>query len=433
VNDDRRELERDALERFLRYVRIDTQADPASSTVPSTLKQLDLSRLLVEELKEIGLDDAELDEFGYVLATLPSTVGRDVPTIALLAHVDVAFDAPATDVKPQIVRYEGGRLPLPGDPSVALDPELSPGLADHVGHELVTTDGTTLLGADDKAGVAEIMAAVSYLVRHPEIEHGPVRVCFTRDEEIGRGVDQLELERLAANAGYTIDGTTAGEIQNETFGALEATVVFRGIAVHPGSAKGRMVNATKVAADFVASLPRDRLSPETTEGREGFVNPMSSVAEEGEATVLLNLRDFERDALAGHERLVCRLAEEAAARHPGARVEVEVVEAYANMKEHLRDHPHVLAFAEEAVGRAGLEPRTTFIRGGTDGSRLSERGLPTPNVFTGAQDIHSRHEWICVADMGAAVATIVHLTQVWAEEGGADAATRSTASSEGRS
>jgi tripeptide aminopeptidase len=410
-----RETAPEALERFLRYVRIDTQADPTSPTVPSTAKQLVLSRLLVDELKQIGLADAELEEHGYVLATLPATVEQDVPTVALLAHVDVAFDAPAANVAPQVVRYEGGRLPLPGDPAVALDPELSPRLGDHVGHELVTSDGTTLLGADNKAGVAEIMTAVAYMLRHPDAKHGPIRICFTRDEEIGKGVDQLELDRLGAEAAYTIDGSTAGQIENETFGALEATVTFHGVAVHPGSAKGRMVNAGKIAADFVASLPRDRLSPETTEAREGFVNPMSVVSQEGEATVLLNLRDFDRDLLAEHERLVRRLAEEAAAAYPPARVDIEVAEAYRNMREYLRDHPRVVEAAEEAVRRAGLEPTLTFVRGGTDGSRLSARGLPTPNVFTGGEDFHSRHEWICVADMGAAVATIVHLAQIWAE------------------
>jgi tripeptide aminopeptidase len=405
----------EALERFLRYVRIDTQADPTSPTVPSTAKQLVLSRLLVDELKQIGLADAELEEHGYVLATLPATVERHVPTIALLAHVDVAFDAPAANVTPQVVRYEGGRLPLPGDPAVALDPELSPRLSDHVGHELVTSDGTTLLGADNKAGVAEIMTAVDFLLHHPDLEHGPIRICFTRDEEIGKGVNELELDRLGAEAAYTIDGSTLGQIENETFGALEATVTFHGVAVHPGSAKGRMVNAAKIAADFVASLPRDRLSPETTEGREGFVNPMSSVSQEGEATVLLNLRDFDRDLLAEHERLVRQLAEDAARPYPPARVEIEVVEAYRNMKEYLREHPGVVEAAEEAVRRAGLEPTLTFVRGGTDGSRLSARGLPTPNVFTGGEDFHSRHEWICVADMGAAVATIIHLAQIRAE------------------
>lgn len=403
-----------ALDRFLRYVRIDTQADPSSSTVPSSAGQLVLSRLLVDELKEIGLADAELDEHGYVFATLPATVERTVPTIALLAHVDVAFDAPAANVEPQVIRYAGGRVPLPGDPSVALDPELSPRLADHVGHELVTSDGTTLLGADNKAGIAEIVTAVDYLFRHPELEHGPVRICFTRDEEIGRGVEGLDLDRLGADAAYTIDGSTLGHIENETFGALEATVTFRGVAVHPGSAKGRLVNAAKIAADFVAALPRDRLSPETTEGREGFVNPWSSVSQEGEATVRLNLRDFDRELLAEQERLVRRLAGEAVAAYPPATVEIEIVEAYRNMKEYLRDHPRVVEAAAEAVRRAGVEPTLTFVRGGTDGAQLSALGLPTPNVFTGGEDFHSRHEWICVADLGAAVATIVHLAQVWA-------------------
>jgi len=406
----------DALERFLRYVRIDTQADPISPTVPSTAKQLDLSRLLVSELQELGLEDAELDEQFYVLATLPASTDRPTPTIALFAHVDVAYDAPADSVQPQVVRYEGGRLPLPGDAAVALDPEVSPQLADHVGHELVTSDGTTLLGADNKAGVAEIMTAVDYLLQHPELEHGAIRICFTRDEEVGKGVEGLDLERLDAEAGYTIDGSTLGQIEDETFNALKVTVVFAGAAVHPGSAKGRLVNAARIAADFVASLPRDGLSPETTEGRTGFVHPWSTVADAEQATVRLILRDFDRDLLTGHEQLVRRLAEEAAAAYPGARVEVDVVESYRNMKEYLRDHPRVVEAAEEAARRAGLEPTRAFIRGGTDGSILSARGLPTPNIFTGGQDFHSRHEWICVADMGAAVATIVHLAQVWAEE-----------------
>jgi tripeptide aminopeptidase len=406
----------DAVERFLRYVRIDTQADPASSTVPSTAKQLDLSRLLAAELQELGLEDAELDEQGYVLATLPASTDRDTPTVALFAHVDVAYDAPADNVQPQVVRYEGGRLPLPGDPTVALDPEISPQLADHVGHELVTSDGTTLLGADNKAGVAEIMTAVHYLLQHPELEHGLIRICFTRDEEIGKGVEGLELERLGADAAYTVDGSTLGQIEDETFNALKVTIVFTGSAVHPGSAKGRLVNAVKVAADFVASLPRGELSPETTEGRAGFVHPWSTVSDAEQATVQLILRDFDRDLLAGHEQLVRRLAEDAAAAYPGARVEVEIVESYRNMKEYLRDHPRVVEAADEAVRRAGLEPTRTLIRGGTDGSILSARGLPTPNIFTGGEDFHSRHEWICVADMGAAVATIVHLAQVWAEE-----------------
>jgi tripeptide aminopeptidase len=410
-----RETAPDALERFLRYVRIDTQADPSSTSVPSSAKQLDLSRLLVEELKEIRLVDAELDEHGYVFATLPATVDRTVPTIALLAHVDVAPDAPAANVRPQVIRYEGGRVPLTEDGSVALDPAISPELETRVGYELVTTDGTTLLGADNKAGVAEIMTAAAYLVAHPELEHGPVRICFTRDEEIGRGVELLDLERLGAEAGYTVDGSTAGSIEDETFSALEATVTFRGVSVHPGFAKDRLVNAVKVAAAFVSSLPADQLSPETTEGREGFVNPMTSSAQEDSATVHLNLRDFDAAQLGEHEALVRRLADEAVAAFPGSSVEIEVVEPYRNMKEYLAEHSEVVARAEEAVRRAGLEPRHAYIRGGTDGARLSQLGLPTPNLFTGQQDIHSRHEWICVADMGSAVATIVHLAQIWAE------------------
>jgi tripeptide aminopeptidase len=404
-----------ALERFLRYVRIDTQADPSSTTVPSTQKQLDLSRLLVDELHDIGLADAELDEHGYVLATLHATVDRDVPTIALLAHVDVAPDAPAADVEPQVLLYDGGVVPLPGNPKVALDPELSPELARCVGHRLVTSDGTTLLGADNKAGVAEIMAAAAHLVRHPEIRHGPVRICFTRDEEVGRGVELLDLDRLAADAAYTIDGSDAGSIEAETFSALEATVTFRGIAVHPGYAKDRKVNALKVAADFIASLPRDRLSPETTAGREGFVNPMSMAGIEGELTISMNLRDFDEDLLAEHEQLIRRLAAEAVSAHPGSSVQVETVRPYRNMKEYLAGYPEVIEAATEAVRRAGLEPKPAFIRGGTDGARLSQLGLPTPNLFSGQQDIHALNEWISVNDMGSAVATIIHLCQVWAE------------------
>jgi tripeptide aminopeptidase len=383
--------------------------------MPSSAKQLDLSRLLVAELRELGLADAELDEHGYVLATLPSTVDREVPTIALLAHVDVAAGVPAANVKPQVICYQGGRVPLPGDPAVALDPAVSPELLGRIGYDLVTSDGTTLLGADDKAGVAEIMATVSYLLRHPELEHGRVRICFTRDEEVGRGVELLDLERLGAAAAYTVDGTSAGTIEDETWNALEMTVRFHGIAVHPGFAKGRLVNAVKIASDFVASLPRDGLSPETTEGREGFVNPMTSTGRAEEATVHLNLRDFDRETLADHERLVRGLAEKAATAYPGSSVQIEVVDLYRNMKEYLADHPRVVAAGEEAIRRAGLEPVRSFVRGGTDGSRLSQLGLPTPNLFAGQQDIHSRHEWIAVADIGTAVATLVHLVQIWAE------------------
>ena len=412
-----RELGPDALERFLRYVRVDTQSDPHSDTYPSTAKQLDLSRLLVEELRELGLEDAELDEHGYVMATVPATAAGDVPTIGLVAHVDVFPGVPADGVKPQVVRYEGGRLELPGDPSVALDPAQSPELADHVGHELVTSDGTTLLGADDKGGVAEIMAAAAYLLRHPEIPHGPIRIGFTPDEEIGAGTDHFDLERFGAVAAYTLDGSKRGEIEDETFSALQAKVTFHGISTHTGTAKGRLVNATKVAARFLASLPADTLSPETTEDREGFVHPDELEGNTESVTVTLILRDHDWEKLQGHERLVRRLADEAAAAYPGARAEVATVVQYRNMKEYLRDHPRVVEAAQEAVRREGIEPKMAIIRGGTDGSRLSEKGLPTPNLFTGGHDYHSRNEWICVADMGAAAAVIVRLAEVWAEVG----------------
>lgn len=417
VSDLARELAADALERFLRYVRIDTQSDPHSDSYPSTAKQLDLSRLLVEELKEMGAGDAELDEHGYVMATIPATAPREAPTIALLAHVDTSFEVSGADVQPQVVRYEGGELPLPGDPAQVLHPADLPELADHVGHELVTSDGTTLLGADNKAGVAEIMAAAAYLLRHPELEHGRLRICFTPDEEVGAGTDHLDLGRLGAEAAYTFDGSTAGEIEDETFSALQVKVGFHGRNTHPGTAKDVMVNAIKLAADFVASLPRDSRSPETTDGRDGFVHPVELEGHVDRSTVTLILRDFDEDELAGHERLVRELAERAAAGQP---VDVAVKRQYRNMKQYLDGHPRVVAAADEATRRVGLEPRRALIRGGTDGSRLSEKGLPTPNVFTGGHAYHSKREWICVADMGAAAAAAVHLAQVWAEaDGGA--------------
>jgi tripeptide aminopeptidase len=412
-----RELAGDALERFVRYVVIDTQSDPRSDSYPSTDRQLDLSRLLVDELREIGVTDASLDEHGYVTATLPATADRDVPTIGLIAHVDTVPGVPSAGVKPQVVRFEGTELPLPGDAKQVLRTEDMPELANHVGHDLVTSDGTTLLGADDKGGVAEIMAAVAYLARHPEIEHGPIRIAFTPDEEIGAGTDHFDIEAFGAEIAYTLDGSTAGEIQDETFSALAAAVVFVGRGVHPGSAKGVLVNAVKLAADFIGRLPKDRLSPETTEEREGFVHPGHVEGNDGRCTVELILRAFDEDELREHEALVRRLAEETVASEPRAGVEVSVKRQYRNMKEYLRGHPRALEAAHEAIRRAGLEPRSSLIRGGTDGSRLSEKGLPTPNLFTGGHEYHSLREWICVQDMGSAAETVVHLVQVWAEDG----------------
>ena len=413
LSDLARELAEDALERFLRYVQLDTRSDPHSTSYPSTEKQLDLLRLLADECRALGLEDVELDEHGYVTATVPATVDRETPTLGLVAHVDTFPGVTGTGVKPQVVRYEGGDLPLPGDPSQVLTPRDMPLLEEHVGHRLVTSDGTTLLGADDKAGVAEIMAAAAYLVGHPELEHGRIRIGFTPDEEIGRGTDHFDIAKFGAEAAYTLDGARRGEIEDETFSATKAIVRFRGRSTHTGTAKGVMVNSVKAAGDFLAALPRDGLSPETTEDREGFVHPDEIIGDVEETTVVLILRDFDDAELDGHGELVRRLAEEAA-RGRGAEAEVTIERQYSNMKRFI-DDPRILEAAEEAVRRAGMEPKREIIRGGTDGARLSEKGLPCPNLSTGGHDYHSRREWICVADMGAAASTIVHLAQVWAE------------------
>jgi tripeptide aminopeptidase len=413
LSDLARELAADALERFLRYVQVDTRSDPHSSDYPSTAKQLDLLRMLADECRELGLEDVELDEHGYVMATVPATVEADAPTIGLVAHVDTFPGVTGTGVKPQVVRYEGGELPLPGDPAQVLTPQDMPLLEEHVGHELVTSDGTTLLGADDKAGVAEIMAAAAYLVRHPELPHARVRIGFTPDEEIGRGTDHFDIGRFGADVAYTLDGARRGEVEDETFSATKATVRFRGRSTHTGTAKDVLANAIKAAADFVVTLPRDQLSPETTAGREGFVHPDEITGNVEETTVVLIQRDFDDARLAEYGELVRRGAEEAAAGR-GVSVEVTIDRQYSNMKRFIQD-PRIVEAAEEAVRRAGMEPKREIIRGGTDGSRLSEKGLPCPNLSTGGHDYHSRREWICVADMGAAASTIVHLAQVWAE------------------
>jgi tripeptide aminopeptidase len=408
------ELAPAARDRFVRYARVHTSSLEGSDSFPSTPQQWDLLRLLEQELVELGLEDVELDGNGYVTATLPPTVEHEVPTIGFLAHVDTFPDVPGENVDPQVVVYEGGRLQLPGDAKVALDPAESPELERHVGHELVTSDGTTLLGADDKAGIAEIVTAVAYLKDRPELPHGRIRVAFNPDEEIGAGTDHLDLDRLGCVAAYTLDGSTAGELEQESFNALQLTVVFRGVSTHTGTAKGKLVNPVRILADFVASLPRE-LAPETTEGYEGFVHPHVAQADAEQARCVLILRDHDWGLLQQHEALTRRLAEEAAARFPGSSVELTVKEQYRNMKEFIDRDPRVMAAAEEAYRREGLEPKRVAIRGGTDGSRLSERGLPTPNLFTGGHDYHSRREWVCVRDMGSAAAVVVHLAQVWAE------------------
>jgi tripeptide aminopeptidase len=406
-------LAEDAAERFLRYVRFDTQSDEDSDTYPSTDKQLVLLRLLRDELEAAGLADPTLDEHGYVTATLPATVEHEVPTIAWFAHVDTAREVSGADVSPQRLRYEGGEIRL-GDSGQSILPEQSPELAHHVGHELITTDGTTLLGADDKAGVAEIMAAVAHLASQPEIPHGTVKVAFNPDEEIGRGVAHFPVETFGATAAYTVDGSTAGELQSETFSGAQARMRIHGRTIHPGWAKGELVNAIKVAGQILARLPQDRLSPETTEGREGYVHPVLVEGDSSEVELRFIARDFENDRLAEHVSVLRTIAEEVAAAEPRCSIEMEDRIQYLNTRDALREHPEIVANLEEAIRRVGLEPKQTAIRGGTDGSVLTEMGLPSANLFTGGHDAHSEREWICVEDMGLAAATLVELAQVWA-------------------
>jgi tripeptide aminopeptidase len=409
------ELAEDAAERLLRYVRFDTQSDADSESYPSTAKQLDLLRVLLGELQELGLKDAAIDEHGYVTATVPSTVDREVPTIAFFAHVDTAREVSGANVQPQRIRYEGGDIPL-GDSGQIIRPEESPELAKHTGHELITTDGTTLLGADDKAGIAEIMAAAAYLAAHPEVPHGPVKVAFNPDEEIGRGVIHFPVDTFGAVAAYTVDGSTAGEIQSETFSGAQVRMKVRGRAIHPGWAKGELVNAVKLAAEIVERLPKGRLSPETTEEREGYVHPILISGDSSEVELRFIARDFENDLLDQHVELLRSIAAEVAATDERCSIEVESQIQYRNMRDTLEKSPEILGKLDEAVRRIGLEPKQTSIRGGTDGSALTEMGLPTPNIFTGGHDAHSEREWICVEDMGLAAATVVELAKVWAGE-----------------
>jgi tripeptide aminopeptidase len=405
------------LDRFLRYVRYDTRSDELSASHPSTDAQLVLLRDLAAELRALGLADANVDDFGYVMATIPATTPKTgVPTIGFIAHVDTSPEMPGADVKPIVHRgYDGRDLVLPDDPSAVLRLRDNPALAEQIGHDIVTASGTTLLGADNKAGVAEIVTAAAYLVAHPEIPHGTVRLAFTPDEEVGRGADHFDVARFAADYAYTMDGGRLGEIETESFSADAMTVTFHGFNTHPGYAKGRMVNAIKVAAAFIDALPGDALSPETTDGHDGFVHPYVIQASVERTSVKLLLRDFITAGLKDKSVLIDRLAREAAARYPGARVDVVIKESYRNMKEVLDRCPAVAEHAREAIRRAGLEPRSQPIRGGTDGSRLSFMGLPTPNLFAGEHNFHSSLEWVSVQDMEKAVEVIVQVCRVWEE------------------
>ncbi len=405
-------MSEDLLARFLRYVRIDTQSRPDRERSPSTPGQLDLSRLLVEELHELGIADAELDEHGYVYATLPATVA-DAPTIGLIAHVDTSADAPGTGVAPLVHRaYDGGVIGLPRE-GTRLDPAVMPRLADMVGHDLVTSSGDTLLGADDKAGVAAIMAAVRHLATHPELPRPTLRIAFTPDEEIGHGATLFDIPRFGARCAYTVDGSRRGELQDESFSAIEVRVHVKGVGIHPGYATGKMVSALRVAAQMVAELPSDRLTPETASGREGFIHPtlFSGTAERAEVRWIV--RDFDEGLLQSHVELLREVTDRVAGRHPGAEVEFEAIRQYRNMRAYLEDDPDVVTAAEEAIRAEGIEPLRAPIRGGTDGSRLSEMGLPTPNIFDGGYEYHSVREFASLQDMAASAAVIVRLAEAW--------------------
>jgi tripeptide aminopeptidase len=405
------------LDRLLRYVAIDTQSDEHSKTAPSTAKQLVLLDQLVEELKAIGIRDAARSEHGVVFATIPaSTQKPNAPVIGFVAHVDTSPEASGAGVKPIVHRaWDGHDIVLPDDHEVVLRAKDIPSLAERIGDDIVTASGTTLLGADDKAGVAEIMTAAEHLMTHPEIPHGAIRIAFTPDEEIGRGVDHFDVKAFGARCAYTMDGEKRGRIDLETFSGDAMFVTFQGFNTHPGTARGRMVNSIKVAGDFLARLPRDRMSPETTDDREGFVHPYVVDASVDRTTVKLIVRDFDTPGLADKERRVEALAREVAAGWPGAMVTCRVEESYRNLGEVLAKHPEVADNLREAVRRAGLTAIELPIRGGTDGSRLSFMGLPTPNVFTGGHNFHSRLEWVSVQDMEKSVEVILELCKVWEE------------------
>src|SRR5437763_9500159 len=403
-------------ERFLRYVAIDTQSDPASATCPSTEKQKDLGRLLVRELRAIGVADAHLDEYGYVYATIPANTTKNVPVICFCSHMDTSPDCTGKNVKPQIVtNYRGGDIVLPTDPTQVIRAAEHPDLLDQIGNDIITTDGTTLLGADNKAGVAEIMDAAQFLINNPLIKHGPIKILFTPDEEIGRGVDKVDIAKLGADFAYTMDGESAGHIEDETFSADGATITIEGVSTHPGFAKGKMEHAIKIAAAIVDRLPKNTCSPETTEGKQGFLHPIGISGALEKAAIGFIVRDFTDEGLKQKEALLEGIVKEVMKDYPRSTYRMEVNHQYRNMKQVIDRHPETVDYAIEAIRRAGLTPVRSSIRGGTDGSRLSFMGLPCPNIFAGEHAFHSRLEWVSVQDMEAAVRTIVHLAMIWEE------------------
>ncbi|MHC2536536.1 peptidase T [Bradyrhizobium diazoefficiens] len=404
-------------ERFLRYVTIDTQSDPESPSSPSTEKQKDLGRVLVTELKAMGVADAHLDDYGYVYATIPANTDKKVPVICFCSHMDTSPDVTGKDVKPQLVKnYRGGDITLPGDTSQVIRFAEHPALKNQIGNDIITTDGTTLLGADNKAGVAEIMDAAHFFINNPDAKHGTVKILFTPDEEIGRGVDNVDIKKLGADFGYTMDGETAGSVEDETFSADGATITINGVSAHPGYAKGKMEHAIKIAAAIVERLPKEGCSPETTSGKQGFLHPIGIDGALEQATLSFIVRDFTEEGLKEKEVLLENIVKDVMKDYPRSTYKFEVKEQYRNMKQVIDRHPHILEYAIEAIRRAGLRPMRTAIRGGTDGSRLSFMGLPCPNIFAGEHAFHSRLEWVSRQDMEKAVQTIVHLAMIWEEK-----------------
>lgn len=402
--------------RFMRYVQIDTQSDPYAETFPSTEKQKNLSKLLVEELLAMGVSDAELDENGYVYATIPSNTDKKVPVICFCSHVDTSPDCSGTNVKPIVhTDYRGQDITLPDDPTVIIRYAEHPDLSAQIGHDIITASGTTLLGADDKAGVAEIMEAARIWMQNPQLKHGDIKILFTPDEEIGRGVDFVDLKKLGAAFAYTMDGEKAGTIEDETFSADGVKITIHGISVHPGFAKGKMQSALKVAAKIIDSLPFDRLSPESTSEKEGFIHPTTMSGTVEKATLEFIIRDHVTANLALHERELENITKNVLARFPGCTYRLEVKEQYRNMKEVLDKYPQIMHIGLEAIERAGLKAECRSIRGGTDGSRLSFMGLPCPNVFAGGHAFHGKMEWVSRQDMEAAVKTILHIANIWEE------------------
>ncbi len=406
------------LDRFCRYVRIDTQANENAKSYPSSPGQLELGRLLMAELQAMGLRDAEQDNHGIVWATVPSNVTKPTPTVAFVAHLDTSPETSGKNVNPIVHRkYTGGDIPLPGDPTKVIRAAENPELRTLVGKSLITTDGTTLLGADDKAGIAVIMEAAQTFMAHPEIPHGPVRLCFTCDEEIGHGVDHVDLRKLGAVAAYTLDGAGTGEIDVETFSADLAVVTVTGVNIHPALAKGKMVNAIRIAGAFLSRMPWQTLAPEATEGREGFLHPYRIDGGVASTTLRILLRDFDMPKLTDKANLLRDLAKQLEKEHPGAKIDVQVSPQYRNMAEGLSKEPRAAAFAEEAMRRVGVEPKRTIVRGGTDGSRLTELGLPTPNLSTGEHNFHSPLEFTCLEEMETAARVVVELVRIWGEKG----------------